>query len=342
MSEWFVSILSGYSWAIVSGLVIIWSILRCFILLFNYRARKFRKAKVYYRFVARSITGRNYKSAVMRLNLYSGVTLLILAALILASVFLNAIRNWPINPDPMEWGVIGDFFGGMLNPILAFASFIALLYTIRIQSEELRLTRDELSKSVVAQQQLVDSQNAQTSFSASLEDYNSIRQLLVATLTELRANFYSDSEAGQNIRSLRAGYQVFELKKEIDLTKCQTQIEVWSVISSDFRAQFAHDMTLSTRGTILCNLAYDALRNYENISSIANSKLKGHFQASLKSYAESVAIYIVFAKLFAPKAKYGKSEIRCKMLFEEIERICRDKELPAPPVTLFSAGPAFR
>jgi hypothetical protein len=58
--------------------------------------------------------------------------------------------------DHLEhFGQVGDFFGGMLNPALAFASLIALLYTIRIQSEELRLTREEFSKSVKAQEQLV-------------------------------------------------------------------------------------------------------------------------------------------------------------------------------------------
>lgn len=40
-------------------------------------------------------------------------------------------------------GQMGDFFGGMLNPILAFASFIALLYTIRIQSQEIKEAKEE-------------------------------------------------------------------------------------------------------------------------------------------------------------------------------------------------------
>lgn len=54
------------------------------------------------------------------------------------------------------FGQVGDFFGGMLNPILAFASFIALLYTIRFQAEELSHTREEFAKSVRAQQLLVE------------------------------------------------------------------------------------------------------------------------------------------------------------------------------------------
>ena len=65
-------------------------------------------------------------------------------------LFYLQAQSWPISANPMEWGVIGDFFGGILNPILAFSSFVALLYTIQIQSEELRLTKDELKRSADA------------------------------------------------------------------------------------------------------------------------------------------------------------------------------------------------
>jgi hypothetical protein len=41
-------------------------------------------------------------------------------------------------------GTWGDFVGGTLNPILTFATFIGLLYTIHLQQRELRLTRNEL------------------------------------------------------------------------------------------------------------------------------------------------------------------------------------------------------
>lgn len=44
-------------------------------------------------------------------------------------------------------GPFGDFFGGMLNPILTFCSFMALLITISIQSKELKNSTEELAKS---------------------------------------------------------------------------------------------------------------------------------------------------------------------------------------------------
>lgn len=47
-------------------------------------------------------------------------------------------------------GLSGDFLGGVLNPILSFFSFLALLFTLRLQRRELTATMDELKKSTVA------------------------------------------------------------------------------------------------------------------------------------------------------------------------------------------------
>lgn len=49
-----------------------------------------------------------------------------------------------------ENGTWGDFIGGTLNPILSFLAFISLLYTIKLQNDELQLTRDELRRSASA------------------------------------------------------------------------------------------------------------------------------------------------------------------------------------------------
>lgn len=73
------------------------------------------------------------------------------SVLVPIDVYVSYFGNRPMSSEPAEWGQMGDFFGGMLNPILAFASFMALLYTIRIQSEELRLTKDEIKRSADAQ-----------------------------------------------------------------------------------------------------------------------------------------------------------------------------------------------
>lgn len=58
-------------------------------------------------------------------------------------------------------GQMGDFFGGMLNPILAFASFIALLYTIRLQTNEFKRSsaeQKELFNAATRQLELAEEQ----------------------------------------------------------------------------------------------------------------------------------------------------------------------------------------
>lgn len=41
-----------------------------------------------------------------------------------------------------DWGTLGDFFGGVLNPILGFFSFVALLYTVNLQNEQLEEAKE--------------------------------------------------------------------------------------------------------------------------------------------------------------------------------------------------------
>jgi uncharacterized membrane protein len=45
------------------------------------------------------------------------------------------------------YGQFGDFFGGTLNPVLAFMSFIAILFTISFQMSALQETREEIQQS---------------------------------------------------------------------------------------------------------------------------------------------------------------------------------------------------
>ncbi|KLE05546.1 putative phage abortive infection protein [Aliarcobacter butzleri] len=57
--------------------------------------------------------------------------------------------SW-LSGEVEELGQMGDFFGGTLNPILAFLSFCLLLITIKLQSKELKNSTDELAKSSLA------------------------------------------------------------------------------------------------------------------------------------------------------------------------------------------------
>lgn len=73
--------------------------------------------------------------------------------------FEHNYLTWIHNPDNDEvmsraeaLGLSGDFLGGVLNPILSFFSFLALLFTLRLQRRELTATMEELKKSTEAAQ----------------------------------------------------------------------------------------------------------------------------------------------------------------------------------------------
>lgn len=77
----------------------------------------------------------------------------------------------------VELGQLGDFIGGVLNPILTFLTFLGLLITIVIQQAELRESRKELSRSATAlekQIKAVDRQNLESTFFQMLSLHNTI------------------------------------------------------------------------------------------------------------------------------------------------------------------------
>lgn len=67
-----------------------------------------------------------------------------------------------LSHDQERWAAFGDFVGGTLGSILSFFGFIALLFTIHIQSKELAATREELERSATAQEKTVASLKKQS------------------------------------------------------------------------------------------------------------------------------------------------------------------------------------
>lgn len=87
--------------------------------------------------------------------LYVAIALLIVT---IGFYFFNF--NNGFSTERSDWGTFGDFVGGTLNPLFAFLSLFAIIYTIRIQTEELeysreelKATKEELEKSRIAQEE---------------------------------------------------------------------------------------------------------------------------------------------------------------------------------------------
>ncbi len=113
----------------------------------------------------------------------------IIACVILA--YLNKFKDFVFSDDPAVWGQAGDFFGGMLNPILAFASFIALLYTIKLQSKEMAETREEMSLSRAVQEDAASAAKSQLTLQKDLSEYTMLRDLFAKEIEQIETIFHT-------------------------------------------------------------------------------------------------------------------------------------------------------
>lgn len=112
------------------------------------------------------------KKVVVNSSIYIAFAISII--LIVLFSYICNFSSLGLSTNQAEWAQFGDYFGGVLNPILAFLAFLALLKTISLQSkaidiskEELSATRQELEKSRIAQEEQSKSlqlQNKATQF----------------------------------------------------------------------------------------------------------------------------------------------------------------------------------
>ena len=76
---------------------------------------------------------------------------LILYSFLLIALFVANFSVVDISDDVGQWGSVGDYFGGLLNPILAFLSFIGVLWTLKMSREELFETRKVMNEQLKTQ-----------------------------------------------------------------------------------------------------------------------------------------------------------------------------------------------
>lgn len=90
-------------------------------------------------------------------------------------IIIHAIA-WFYAKSPAEsLGQTGDFFGGILNPILTFFTFVGVLTTVFLQRQELAETRRELSRQADAletQLEAIGKQNFESTFFQMMSFHN--------------------------------------------------------------------------------------------------------------------------------------------------------------------------
>lgn len=80
--------------------------------------------------------------------------LAIVCIITIINLFLGAIGNFfdvsELEDPRSALGTLGDYFGGVLNPIFAFLSFMALLGTLHYQGKQLKQTAKQLEQNEIA------------------------------------------------------------------------------------------------------------------------------------------------------------------------------------------------
>jgi hypothetical protein len=148
------------------------------------------------------------------LKKYRDTALFVLIVVAGTYAFLYVGNKFSVS-DIGSGGAIGDFFGGILNPLFAIIGLFALLETIKIQSkelktssealkqssEELELTREQATLSAAALQEQSDSiklQNFENTFFNMLNLHNEIiRSINIDTNIKL---LYSDKNRVVNVK----------------------------------------------------------------------------------------------------------------------------------------------
>lgn len=94
---------------------------------------------------------------------------------------------FPGSGNRADWGVLGDFVGGVFNPLLSFISFTLLLFTLFQNQKQLELSSRELKESSAAlkkQAETLDIQRFDDTFFAMLSEHNRILERLLSSKKE--------------------------------------------------------------------------------------------------------------------------------------------------------------
>lgn len=161
--------------------------------------------------------------------------ILIAIAAMVASYFpfFESILKSLIPESSANRGQLGDFFGGILNPLMAFLALIWLMRSVKIQKEELRETRLALEDGAQAQLKQVQL-SALTALSSSIAmDIDLQRSELSflcdqlnrfdgRSIRDFRGEIISLSEVKTNINSINNKIT----ERLLEHTKCELEIKI--------------------------------------------------------------------------------------------------------------------
>ncbi|ALS33588.1 hypothetical protein PTRA_a2506 [Pseudoalteromonas translucida KMM 520] len=138
--------------------------------------------------------------------------LIVFGATFLAFYTYNSTFSWfkpPANRG--EWGAMGDFFGGVLNPLLTFFTMVLLIYSLALQQRE--LANSAKSASETAKNNLEQEKIAKESFELQVDES---KQQRVLTEKLIAANEKQASATEEQIRLMQQSAHEEHIFKRIE------------------------------------------------------------------------------------------------------------------------------
>lgn len=135
-----------------------------------------------------------------------------------------------------DWGVFGDFVGGISNPFISAITFLALIFTIiqnqkvlRINEQELEETRKEIALTREANEKQAEELKLQNKLIRKDSEIESITQALLKLADKMRKDWDNHSSSFLNPKSVfactlesvkeRVNAHDFEAKRELEVAQ---------------------------------------------------------------------------------------------------------------------------
>jgi hypothetical protein len=217
--------------------------------------------------------------------------LLIALAVIITLILVDLALVFGLKkPDVI--GVFGDFFGGVLNPLLTFLTFFCLIVTVVIQRHELSLARTEYKKTAEA----LSTQAVENTFFSILDLHHKIVDNLKLDTAALWPN-YANRDNSRNrdrkgnipeVKKLFSGREVFEeIINYLSLHSSSSE----KIVERYKSIQDEHNHVL---GHYFRNL-YQALKvihNYDN--KILDNSQKKKYASILRAQLSTKELILIF------------------------------------------------
>ncbi|MGR5239300.1 hypothetical protein ACPV36_00175 [Photobacterium damselae] len=85
---------------------------------------------------------------------------IIIVCIFTLSLYIYNFYNYPWSKHPEDWGTIGDYLGGILNPIISAAALFYLIKAYLSQKKELEETKSALEETSKNNQKIAENQSA--------------------------------------------------------------------------------------------------------------------------------------------------------------------------------------